>query len=100
MDLEHLNSLEKLDSVDFIFVYTGQISQRAVGIDFGTMYSSIAVWKNGACEKIPGQNGHDVFPTTVSVEGNQIIFDRDYWEADSLYTLKRFKLKKFFFFYY
>ena len=52
---------------------TELITSYACGIDLGTTYSCIAVWKNNSVEIIPDINGHHTIPSCVAFTANECL---------------------------
>ena len=74
----------------------------ALGLDLGTTFSCIGVYKNGGVEIIPNRNGERTTPSIVTIlEGAKILKGEetlDYLVKDydsSIYAIKRFIGRKF-----
>ncbi len=70
---------------------------NAVGLDLGTTYSCIGVYRNGGVEIIPNRNGDRTTPSIVTiVDGNTILKGEETLEYlvknydSSIYAIKRF----------
>lgn len=69
----------------------------ALGLDLGTTYSCIGVYRNGGVEIIPNRNGERTTPSIVTiVDGNTILKGEETLEYlvknydSSIYAIKRF----------
>ena len=72
-------------------------NEPAIGLDLGTTYSFIGVYKNGGVEIIPNRNGESITPSIVTIIDSNTILKgeetlshlvRDY--DSSIYAIKRF----------
>ncbi len=45
--------------------------QTPVGIDLGTTFSCIAIWRNSQVEIVPDENGFGITPSVVSFSGQE-----------------------------
>ena len=68
----------------------------AIGIDLGTTYSCVAVFKDGQAEVIPNSVGNRITPTVVAFTENERLigeaaeFQRVIYPPNAIYNAKRF----------
>ncbi|GAX14233.1 heat shock 70kDa protein 5 [Fistulifera solaris] len=78
------------------------IDGPCIGIDLGTTYSCVAVWKNGRVDVCPNEQGHRITPSYVAFckDGSRLVGDAAKNQAPSnptgtLFDVKRFIGRKF-----
>lgn len=72
------------------------ITGTCIGIDLGTTYSCVAVWKNGRVEVCPNENGNRITPSYVAWDstGQQLVGDAAKNQATSNPTNTVFDVKR------
>jgi molecular chaperone DnaK (HSP70) len=71
------------------------MSSLAIGIDLGTAYSCVGVYRNDQFEIIPNEHGHVKTPNYVAFVGDQLLVGEDALaQADQNPTNTIFNLKK------
>ena len=78
------------------------VSMQSIGIDFGTTYSCIGVWKDGGVMIIPNSIGERTTPSIVSFEsrdkryvGEETLFHLSKKNSVKIYEIKRLIGKKY-----
>lgn len=81
---------------------TTQIQGPCIGIDLGTTYSCVAVWKNHRVEVIPNEQGHRITPSYVAFasDGARLVGDAAKNQAatnphNTLFDVKRLIGRKY-----
>lgn len=81
----------------------GSIKGHCIGIDLGTTYSCVAVWKNGRVEICPNEQGNRITPSYVgwtSDDGQRLVGDAAKNQAatnpkNTVFDVKRLIGRKF-----
>lgn len=82
---------------------SGSIKGHCIGIDLGTTYSCVAVWKNGRVEICPNEQGNRITPSYVgwtSEDGQRLVGDAAKNQAatnpkNTVFDVKRLIGRKF-----
>ncbi len=70
-------------------------SYHAIGIDLGTSYSCVGVYKNGRFEIIPNEFGHKITPSYVALTDDEtLIGDQAKFQAHSNNKLSAYAIKR------
>ena len=46
-----------------------------IGIDLGTIYSAVSIYKNGLVEIVPNENGNRTIPSYIFFSNNERLID-------------------------